>query len=212
MKRIAENFSLASFEGNEQTQSYIEYSKKSSETRYGRFFSTIKKLDIKGNYLDIGSGPGLLTQSVAELYPGIQITGMDISREMVDFALSNRKENLKARLNYAIGDACKLESLAELGKFNLIYSTFTMHHWDNAKLGIENLYSSLNPGGILYIYDLKRVWWLYYVQSKSGFFQSIKASYRTKEIEAMLKKLGINNYILNTIFPPFMIELIIEKK
>ncbi len=212
MERIAESHSLASFESNEQTQSYIEYSKKSSEIRYGRFFSTIKKLDIKGNYLDIGSGPGLLTQSVAELYPEVQITGTDISKEMVDFALSDRKENLKSRLNYAIGDACKLETLVELGKFNLIYSIFTMHHWDKAKLGIENLYSMLNTGGILYIYDLKRVWWLYYVQSKSGFFKSIKASYRTKEIEAMLKELGINNYTLRTIFPPFMIELIIEKK
>ncbi|MCD6598897.1 MAG: class I SAM-dependent methyltransferase, partial [Bacteroidales bacterium] len=162
MKRIAENLSLASFESNEQTQSYIEYSKKSSKIRYGRFFSTLKKLDITGSYLDIGSGPGLLTQSVAELYSEIQITGVDISREMVDFALSDRNENLKSRLSYAVGDACKLESLAELGKFNLIYSTFTMHHWDNAKLGIENLYSMLNPGGTLYIYDLKRVWWLYY--------------------------------------------------
>ena len=212
MKRIAQINSLASFESSEQTQSYIEYSKKSSEASYSRFFSTLKKLDIKGNYLDIGSGPGLITQSVAEQHPDIQITGVDISKEMVDFALSDRQKKLKDRLNYAYGDACKMGTIAELGKFNFIYSTFTMHHWDDARLGIKNLYSMLNRGGILYIYDLKRVWWLYYINSKSGFFQSIKASYLTKEIDAMLKELGINNYTIQTIFPFFMIELIIERK
>ena len=212
MKRIAQINSVASFESSEQTQSYIEYSKKSSEAWYSRFFSTLKKLDIKGNYLDIGSGLGLITQSVAEQHPDIQITGVDVSKEMINFALSDRQENLKERLNYAYGDACKMETIVELGKFNFIYSTFTMHHWDDARLGIKNLYSMLNPGGILYIYDLKRVWWLYYINSKSGFFQSIKASYLTKEIDAMLKELGINNFTIQTIFPFFMIELIIEKK
>ncbi len=113
---------------------------------------------------------------------------------MIRLAEQNLDEELKDRINYMVGDACKIESLKDLGKFDLIYSTFTMHHWDNAETAITNLFSMLKNNGLLYIHDLKRVSWLYYIKSQSGFFNSIRASYRPREIKKMLTKIGINNH------------------
>jgi len=88
---------------------------------------------------------------------------------MIKLAQQDLAEDLKTRITYKIGDACDFNSIKDLGKFDLIYSTFTLHHWDNAELAIKNLYSMLNDDGLLYIHDLKRVSWLYYIKSESGF-------------------------------------------
>jgi len=118
---------------------------------------------------------------------------------------------LKKRIKYEIGNACDINSLKDLGKFNLIYSTFTLHHWDNAELAIKNLYSMLNDNGLLYIHDLRRVIWLYYIKSDSGFFKSIRAAYKPSEIKILLNKTGIKNYKIKTIFPFFMQSILIKK-
>ena len=114
-------------------------------------------------------------------------------------------------IKYKIGDACDINSIVDLGKFDLIYSTFTLHHWDNAELAIKNLYSMLNNDGLLFILDLKRVIWLYYIKSQSGFFKSIRAAYRPNEIKTMLNRTGIRNYKIKTIFPFFMQSILIRK-
>jgi len=69
----------------------------------------------------------------------------------------------------------------------------------------------LNTDGILYIHDLKRVFWLYFIKTESGFFNSIRAAYRPAEIKTMLNKTGIKNYKIKTIFPFFMQSVLIRK-
>ena len=190
---------------------YLNDAKNASKAIFNNFLSSIKKLDIKGKYLEIGSGPGILTQVVASQHPNAEIIANDISPEMIKLAQQDLTEDLKTRIKYIIGDACDINSIKDLGKFDLIYSTFTLHHWNNAELAIKNLYSMLNDNGLLYIFDLKRVVWLYYIKSKSGFFNSIRAAYRPSEIKTMLNKIGIKNYKIKTIFPFFIQSVLIRK-
>ena len=210
MKRIVEN-QQDCFLDDESAKAYLNGLKNSSQARYRNFISNIKKLNIKGRYFEIGCGPGILTQKIAIQHPGVEIIANDISPEMIKLAQSDVAENLNEQITYKIGDACDFDSLKELGSFDLIYTTYTMHHWQNAETAITNLYSMLNENGKLYIHDLKRVFWLYYNKSKSGFFQSIRASYRPNEIKAMLNKIGIKNYKIKTIFPFFMQSILIRK-
>ena len=58
---------------------------------------------------------------------------------MIQLANQDLAENLKTRIEYKIGDACNINSMEDIGKFDLIYSTFTLHHWDNAELAIRKL-------------------------------------------------------------------------
>jgi ubiquinone/menaquinone biosynthesis C-methylase UbiE len=210
MERIVENHQEYFFD-IENANKYLNDAKNASKARFSNFLSSIKKLDIKGRYLEIGSGPGILTQVVATQHPNAEIIAVDISPEMIKLAKQDLTEGLKTRIKYKIGDACDINSIKDLGKFDLIYSTFTLHHWDNAESAINNVYSMLNDNGLLYIHDLKRIIWLYYIKSKSGFFKSIRAAYRPGEIKTMLNKTGIKNYKIRTIFPFFMQSILIRK-
>ena len=196
----------------ENANEYLNKAKNASKARFTNFLSSLKKLDIKGKYLEIGSGPGVNTQVVATQHPNAKIIAIDISPEMIKLAQLDLSETLKTRIEYMVGDACDINSIKDSGKFDLIYSTFTLHHWDNAELAIKNLYSMLNDNGSIYIHDLKRVIWLYYIKSQSGFFNSIRAAYRPDEMKAMLNRIGINNFKIRTVFPFFMQSILITKQ
>ena len=210
MERIVESHQDY-FYDIENADKFLNNAKNASKARFSNFLSSIKKLNIEGKYLEIGSGPGIITQVVATQHPNAEIIAIDISPEMIKLAQLDLAEDLQTRVKYNIGDACDLNSIKDLGKFDLIYSTFTLHHWDNAELAIKNLYSMLNDNGLLYIHDLKRVIWLYYIKFQSGFFNSIRAAYRPSEIKAMLNRIGINRFKIRTIVPYFMQSILIRK-
>ncbi|MEA3346685.1 MAG: class I SAM-dependent methyltransferase [Candidatus Auribacterota bacterium] len=210
MKRIAESHQDYFFD-IDNANKYLNDVRNASKARFSNFLSSLKKMNIKGRYLEIGSGPGIITQIVARQHPNTEIIANDLSPEMIKLAKSDLAEDLKTSIKYIVGDACDKNSIKDLGRFDLIYSTFTLHHWNNAELAIKNLYSILNNDGILYIHDLKRVIWLYYIKSNSGFFKSIRAAYRPGEIKSMLDRLGIKNYKIKIIFPFFMQSILIRK-
>ena len=210
MKRIIESHQEDFFNA-ENVEKYLEDAKNASKVKFNNFLNTLNKLNIQGKYLEIGSGPGTLTQIVAKQHPNVKITAMDISQDMIKLAQQDLDYNLQTRINYVIGDACNINSIKDLGEFDLIYSTFTMHHWDNAEIAIKNLFSMLKDNGALYIFDLKRVFWLYYFKSQSGFFKSIRASYQPEELRLMLNNIGIAKYKRKTIFPFFMQSLLVKK-
>jgi ubiquinone/menaquinone biosynthesis C-methylase UbiE len=211
MKRITENSKHDYFFDKEASEAYLRNVKNKSMGRYIHFLKTLNKLNIRGRYMDVGCGPGMLTQKVALQHPNSEIIAVDISGQMIELAKSELPENLRPRISFIKGDACDLATLNKLGKFELIFSTFTLHHWENAESALENLYSMLNEGGILYIEDLKRVFWLYYMKSKSGFYSSVRASYKPAELKTLLDKIGIKNYKIQTVFPFFMLSVTIRK-
>jgi len=211
MKRIAEFSQQDCYFNLDTSKEYLNEVKSSSQARYSNFYMNLKRLNIKGRYLDVGCGPGIMTQKIARQHPDVEIIGNDNSVEMLKLARQELPDDLKVRIRFTEGDACNIDSIKELGKFDLIYSTFTLHHWDEAEVAIRNLYSILNNNGLLYIHDLKRVFWLYYIKSDSGFFKSIRASYRPNELKIMLNKIGITNFSIKAIFPFFMQSILIRK-
>jgi len=80
---------------------------------------------------------------------------------------------------------------------DLIYSTFSLHHWSNPVKGIKNLYDSLGRNRILFIYDCFRGGIFYYIKIKRGIWESIRASYNPVDIQKMLKGVNIMNYSIN---------------
>ena len=107
-------------------------------------------------------------------------------------------------LDFVVGDIENPGTLKELGTYNMIYSTFSLHHWKDPVAALKQIYELLSDTGIMVILDLKRVWWLYWISSQSGFFQSIRASYTTKETRDLLRKAEIRNFEIQTVVPFFM--------
>jgi SAM-dependent methyltransferase len=108
------------------------------------------------------------------------------------------------------GDVENEKTISSLGRFDLIYSTYSLHHWEDPVKVIRNCLKSLTDNGVLYIYDLRRAWWLYYLPVKNGFFKSIRAAYNKIELIKMLESAGLRNYRIQSDFP-FMHSLICKK-
>ena len=170
---------------------------------YGNLIKQIKLLNVNGRYLELGSGPCILTALLAESIPGIHITAVDISNYMTEIARKYIKDkNLDDKISVITGDPTDEVMLKKLGKFDLVYSSYSMHHWKETEKIIHNIYNVVNVNGILAIADLRRIWWLYYLPiGDNWFISSIRASYTLSEVKSILKKLNIEKYKVKNIFP-----------
>ena len=211
LKRIEEEHQEA-ISGIESAKQYAEMARKSPRMRYRGFLKEIKSLNIKGKYLEIGAGPGILTAMIAEEDPDVHITAVEISSDMVTVAQEYIEEKkLQDRIHFVVGDASDEKIVRELGKFDLVYCTFTMHHWKDPERVISNLLKAVEDKGVLFIHDLKRVLWLFWVPIHNGFFDSIRAAYTPSEIKVIFQKLRIHQYEIKKVFPFFMQSMIVRK-
>jgi SAM-dependent methyltransferase len=200
--------------GIENARQYAEMAKKSAKVMYGSFLKHIKSLDVKeGNYLEVGAGTGILAAMIAEDNPDVHITAVEISSDMVTVAREYIEERkLEDRIRFVVLDAADERMMEELGEFDLVYSTLAMHHWKDAEKVIGNLLKVVGAEGVLFIHDLRRVWWLYYLPLRSsGFIDSIRAAYMPDEIKTIFQRLGINQYEIKRAFPYFMQSIIVRK-
>jgi len=198
--------------GSVRAEEYVETSKKHFGKLYRKFSHDISQLNLSGHYLEIGAGAGILASIVAGRMPRVKITATDLSTDMADIANGYISEKgLLKRINYAVCDIGNKSAMQALGQFDLVYSFFSLHHWKNPQRALEHAWKAVKEDGTLYIWDLKRVWWLYALPVGGGFIESIRAAFLSKEIEGMLNNLGIKNYSVKTLFPYF-IQCITAKK
>jgi SAM-dependent methyltransferase len=180
------------------------------QTLYGGFLKKLRRLGVTGRYLEIGPGPGVMTSTIARENSDVHITGVELSQDMVTIARDYvGRRGLEERVQFVVGDAMDTDLLQSLGQFNLIYSTLSMHHWENPKQVIRNLMNVLVDDGTLFIYDLRRVWWLYWIRADEGFFDSVRAAYLPGELREMLQQLNIADFEVKR-EPPCMLSAIIR--
>jgi len=111
MKRIAEFNQLDCYFNLNTSKEYLNKVKSSSQARYRNFYMKLKRLNIKERYLDVGCGPGILTQKIARQYPDVEIIENDNSVGMLKLARQELPDVLKARIRFSEGDACKIDSI-----------------------------------------------------------------------------------------------------
>jgi len=198
--------------GAEHSQHYAETHGNHRQLQYKTLLKNIRAFNISGHYLEVGVGPGTLATMIAEHNPSVCITAVDLSPDMVSVAKEHIKQkNLQDRIQCVTGEVSDASVMEGLGKFDLVYSAFSLHHWKDPENSISNLWNAVRPNGVLYVYDLKRVCWLYFLPLNNGFIESIRASYMPNEIGSFFQKLGINNHKITTIFPFFMQSVIAWK-
>jgi 2-polyprenyl-3-methyl-5-hydroxy-6-metoxy-1,4-benzoquinol methylase len=211
-KRIIENHQEDFFSGLENARKYAEEAEKSSTMRFRGFLKRLRESNVKGRYLEVGAGPGILAAMIAENDRDVSVTALDISSDMVSVASEYiEKKGLQSQILPIIGNIEDDEFILTLDKFDFIYSTFSLHHWKNPSKVIHNLMELLNDTGILMIYDLKRVWWLYWIPIENGFFKSIRAAYIPDEIRMILQETKATRYKIETIFPFFLQNITLRK-
>jgi ubiquinone/menaquinone biosynthesis C-methylase UbiE len=108
-----------------------------------------------GAAADVGCGPGDLVIELARLAPGLRVTGVDLSEEM----LSQGKERaawagVRGRIKFRQGDADQIP-FAD-GSLDLLVSTLSLHHWSDPVAVFNEIARVLRPGGAFLVFDLRR--------------------------------------------------------
>lgn len=202
-KRIVEQQHEEAFSGIESARAYAKHAKAPMMRRgYEVVVKGISDLGLKGRFLEIGSGPAVLTTMIAQAMPEARITAVELSPDMITVAREEvDSQGLGDRIGFVEGDAGDAALLNQLGQFDLVYSNYSLHHWDEPETAIKNLLRAVAPGGVLFIHDLKRVWWLYWIPSQEGFITSIRAAYTPSEVGDLLSRVGVERYeIKNGLF------------
>ena len=99
--------------------------------------------DRRFSVLDLGCGTGAVSKAIADRYPLAEITGVDLSENMLEMArvkLDGRIECIQADFN----------QFAFPRQYDLIVSSLAMHHLatdDDKRTFYRKIYAALSPGG-----------------------------------------------------------------
>jgi len=103
----------------------------------------------KGTVLDLGSGTGYLAIEIAGKASGLQVYGIDLSRQMVKIA--GRHARGVDNAQFVFGNAARLPF--KDSSIDLVVSTGASHHWKTPRLVFEECYRILKPNQEAWIYD-----------------------------------------------------------
>lgn len=107
-----------------------------------------------GTVLDVGTGPGQLVLKLARQQPDLKVEGVDTSADMITLAWQNaQREGLAGRVHFYVNTEETLPYHDQ--SVDLVISTLSMHHWDNAEAMVKELARVVRPGGQIMIYDIQ---------------------------------------------------------
>lgn len=189
--------------GTETAEDYLAMQRRLGRFYLKAFLKILARQNKSGRFLEVGPGPGYQTAIIAEDHPKAEIIGLEPSPDMVRIAtIYIAEKGLSERVRFVEGAVEDEGLVAGLGEFDLIYSTFSLHHWADAARACRNLYDALNGGGVMLIFDFERRWLTYYLMpGPRGMRESIKAAYTRNELEATLAELGITTFAIERRFP-----------
>lgn len=102
--------------------------------------------------LEIAPGAGYLSIELAKL-GNYTITGMDISKDLVEICTKNAKE-AGVQVDFRQGNVSEMPFRAEM--FNCIVCVLAFKNFKNPMKALEEMYRVLKPGGMVLIMDLNR--------------------------------------------------------
>jgi len=108
--------------------------------------------------LDAGCGPGEVLIRLAATAPALQLTGLDLDLPMIERARHKAAKALRGAHapgrppTFVVGDvACMPFPDAS---FDLVVSSFSVHHWPDPHAGLAEVMRVLKPGGRAIVWDI----------------------------------------------------------
>jgi ubiquinone/menaquinone biosynthesis C-methylase UbiE len=140
----------------------------------------IKNLNLKSNLkiLDVACGTGFLIKKLLETNSKIEITGIDISKEMIAIAKKRFENNKNVTLIKANAEKFEVKD-----KFNIIIFNSAMHYIKDIEDLIVKLRQLLSSNGYLIIVDwskdpllfkLLNLYWKFRIKAFKGIYNQNK--------------------------------------
>jgi ubiquinone/menaquinone biosynthesis C-methylase UbiE len=150
----------------------------------------------KGHALEVGPGPGYLGLEWLKNTADTQLTGLEISANMIMIAQKNAKEYGfdSKRVKYVKGNAMSMPF--DASQFDAAFSNGSLHEWERPDDVLCEIARVLKPEGRFFISDLRRdssplVKWFLSLSTqkkmKAGLKTSLQASYTKRELEKILE-------------------------
>jgi ubiquinone/menaquinone biosynthesis C-methylase UbiE len=127
------------------------------QMRLMRWYVAQRAVALKalGQAVDLGCGPGHLVIELAQAAPGLQVTGIDLSDEMLLKAGERAsRAGLEERVHFKRGDAAQIPFPD--ASLDLVVSTLSLHHWSDPASALDEIARVLRPGGAFLVFDLRR--------------------------------------------------------
>ena len=108
-----------------------------------------------GEALDLGCGAGQLVIELARAAPTMHVTGIDLSENLLADARQSAEEaGVAERVEFRLGNVEGIPSPDQ--SLDLAISTFSLHHWNEPVKVLNEIDRVLKPGGVYYLFDLRR--------------------------------------------------------
>jgi ubiquinone/menaquinone biosynthesis C-methylase UbiE len=115
--------------------------------------------------LEVGCGSGALSLRLAARH-GMKVTAVDVDPDEIRRAreMAARITSAgRARPEFLVADVARMPF--DDASFDLVVSTFSMHHWDDKAGGLAEIRRVLRPGSRALIWDLRRGFSLFHLRT-----------------------------------------------
>jgi ubiquinone/menaquinone biosynthesis C-methylase UbiE len=198
-------------------QFYDEHARRFMGQVYRRFAAKVAGISLPGNrVLDIGTGSGRLAIELAKDHTDWQITGVDISEEMLKLGRENTaRDGLADRIDFRQASA-QILPFAD-GYFALTTSNASLHLWADPLKVFKEIARVTAPGGYCFIWDnlritvlnplLRLVGWAMGMNAAQRrlWMRAIRSSYTLGEAKAILNESALKD--ARVIFTPGLLGL-----
>jgi ubiquinone/menaquinone biosynthesis C-methylase UbiE len=110
--------------------------------------------------LDLGCGPGIVSQAIAQTLTSGSIIGIDRSPAMIAAAQSCIQPSQLTNLTFQVGDSENLS--LPTASCDFVYARFLFQHLGNPQVTLAEIRRVLRPGGIVCIVDIDSDWMMFY--------------------------------------------------
>ncbi|KYK33140.1 MAG: hypothetical protein AYK22_01130 [Thermoplasmatales archaeon SG8-52-3] len=196
-------FSL-SFLNEKTVERFSNYMKKYPELY--RYLAEVVKKNISNKtnkpvIVDLGVGPGLLSQALIKQIPNANIIGIDPSDKMLNIANKNvKKERFQTMIGISENIPLKNNTV------DIVVSRFSLTYWDKPKESFTEINRILKPGGKLILEALNKKFSrtkLFFIKIHMFFksagldviryhSEAFKTAYTISQVEHILKNSGFN--------------------
>jgi ubiquinone/menaquinone biosynthesis C-methylase UbiE len=137
-------------EGRSRTRFYSFMTGRLMRSVYRRIAADIADAAPRdGDLLDVGTGPGWLLVEIARSRPDLRLTGIDPSADMT--AIAGRNVGNRATLHVAGAESLPFPD----DSFDVVVSSFSLHHWENPATAVSEFRRVLRDGGRVNLYDFR---------------------------------------------------------